>query len=150
MQVVLLKDVEKIGRKGEVVSVRDGFGRNFLIPRKLALPGTRANLAFAETEKLRSAARKTRKKEEAQALAERLASVRLRVELAVGDKEKVFGSVTAQDVAEALKQEGYSLDKRHIRLPEPVKTLGAHTVVVELESGVKANVAVEVVKKPKS
>ncbi len=150
MQVVLLKDVEKVGRRGDVVSVRGGFGRNFLIPRNLACPATKENVAFAETEKAHAARRKTRKKEEAEALAQKLAPVRLRIEVAVGEKEKIFGSVTAQDVAQALAREGFSVNKKHVQLAEPIKSLGPHSVTVELGAGVKANVAVEVVKKSKS
>jgi len=147
MQVVLLKDVEKVGRKGEIVTVRDGFGRNFLLPRKLASPATPANIAFTEIEKQRASARKTKKKAAAEEVARKLGSVRIQVEVATGETDKLFGSVTAQDVAEAITKKGFSVEKKQIHLPEPIRSLGTHAVTVELEAGVRATVQVDVVKK---
>lgn len=146
MEVILLRDVEKLGKRGEVVNVRDGFGRNFLLPRSLAIAATRSNRAFLEAQKKRTAKRLTEKKEEAEETAERLKSVRLRLEMAVGEKDKLFGAVTAQDLAEALRERGFNLDKKQIRLPEPIRSLGTHTVIVELNSDVKPTLQVEVVK----
>jgi large subunit ribosomal protein L9 len=147
MEIILLKDVEKVGRKGEIVSVRDGFGRNFLLPRTLALPATPENRAQLETEKRRAAERRTQKKQEAEKLAEKLASLRLRVPVAVGEKDKLFGSVTSQDVAEAAAREGITLDKKQLILSEPIRSLGTHAVIVELDPNVKTTLQVEVVKK---
>lgn len=147
MEIILLKDVEKVGRKGEIVSVRDGFGRNFLLPRALALPATPANRTQLETEKRRAAQRRTQKKQEAEKLAEKLASLRLRVPVAVGEKDKLFGSVTSQDVAEAAEREGITLDKKQLILSEPIRSLGTHAVIVELDPNVKTTLQVEVVKK---
>lgn len=146
MEVILLKDVEKLGKKGEVLNVRDGFGRNFLLPRSLALQATRANRISVEKEKERAAKQKSQKKEEAEKLAQDLASLVLRLEVKAGEKDKLFGSVTAQDVAEALKEKGFALDKRQVHLSEPIRSLGAHAVTVELETDVKTTVQVEVVK----
>jgi large subunit ribosomal protein L9 len=147
MQVILLKDVEKVGRKGEIVTVRDGFGRNFLLPRKLASPATPANIAFTEIEKQRASARKTKKKAAAEEVARKLGSVRIQVGVAAGETDKLFGSVTAQDVAEAITEKGFSVEKKQIHLPEPIRSLGTHAVTVELEAGVRATVQVDVVKK---
>ncbi|MBI4116037.1 MAG: 50S ribosomal protein L9 [Candidatus Omnitrophica bacterium] len=147
MEVILLKDVEKLGKRGEVVAVRDGFGRNFLIPRSLALPATRVNKAFLEAEKKHASVRKTHKKEDAAKLAERIATLVLRLPVSVGEKDKLFGSITAQDLAEALKREGISIDKKQFRLEEPIRSLGAHKVTIDLEREVKATLQVEVIKK---
>ena len=150
MEVILLKAVEKLGKRGEVVTVRDGYGRNLLFPRSLALPATRQNRAFLETQKLQAAKRKNQKREEAQTLAERFQSLKLRIEVTAGEKDKLFGSVTSQDVAEALAQKGISIDKKRIHLPEPIRSLGKHTVSLELESEVKAPLQVEIIKNAQS
>ena len=147
MELILLKDVEKLGKKGEVVSVRDGFGRNFLLPRSLALPATRENRLLNENEKKRAAKRRDQKKEEAAKLAESLISLHLRLEVKVGEKDKLFGSVTAQDLAEAFKQQGISLDKKQIHLSEPIRSLGVHPVTVDLGADVKPTLHVEIIKK---
>ena len=147
MEIILLKDVEKVGKRGEVVSVRDGFGRNFLFPSGFALPATRENQALIEREKKQALKRRSQKKGEAEQLAQKLASFSLRLEVEVGEKDKMFGSVTAQDLQEALAQKGVSLDKKQFRLPEPLRSLGKHTVIVELDPEIKANLQVEVTKK---
>ena len=147
MEVILLKDVDQLGKKGEVVNVRSGFGRNFLLPRSLALPATRENRVRIEAERKRNAERKDRERDEAEKLANSLGSLSLRIEVAVGEKDKLFGSVTAQDVALAFKEKGFDLDKKQIHLSEPIKSVGTHTVAVELEAGVKTSVPVEIIKK---
>lgn len=147
MQVILLKDVEKLGKRGELVQVRDGFGRNFLLPSSLALPATRANQAFAEKEKLRTQDRDIRKKQAAEALAEKLQQLTVQIPVATGEKEKLFGSVTSQDLARALAKQGVKVTKKQVRLVDPIRTLGRHLVTLELEPSVKASLTVEVVKK---
>ena len=147
MQVILLKDVEKLGKRGEIVAVRGGFGRNFLLPQALAMLVTRENRAAIESEKKEAARRDSRKKEGAQKLASRLESLHLRLPVAVGEKDKLFGSVTGKDLAEALEREGVSVDKKQFLLSEPIKSLGSHSVKVELGPDVKATLQVEVVKK---
>ena len=147
MEVILLKDVEKLGKRGEVVNVRDGFGRNFLFPQTLAIPATRQNRAFLETQKNHEAKRRSKKKQEAETLAEKLQSLTLTLEVAAGEKDKLFGSVTTQDLAEALARSGVSLDKKQFHFSEPIKSLGRHAVTVELEAHVKATLQVEVIKK---
>lgn len=150
MEIILLKDVEKLGKKGEAVNVRDGFGRNFLLPRGLALVATRENRSRAEAEKKQTAARKARGKAGAEAMAHKLERVELRLEVKVGEKDKLFGSVTAQDLADALQRRGFSIDKKQIHLPEPLRSLGKHAVSVELAPEVKASLEVELVKNAKS
>lgn len=147
MEIILLKDLEKVGKKGEVVNVRDGFGRNFLLPSGSALPASRANRIRVEKEKKQAAGRRARKKAEAEQLAQKLASLRLRIEVAVGEKDQMFGSVTAQDLEEALRQKGVSLDKKQFFLAGPLRTLGAHAVSVELDPEVKATLQVDVIRK---
>ena len=150
MEVILLKDVEKLGKKGEVVNVRDGFGRNYLLPSSLALRATRENRARLEAEKKRSAERQGRKREEAEKLAQSLQSLALRLEVAVGEKDKLFGSVTAQDLADAFKQKGIVLDKKQFHLSEPIRSLGTHAVTVDLGAEVKSTLQVEIVRKKAS
>ena len=147
MQVILLKDVEKLGKRGELVNVRDGFGRNFLIPRTLALPATPENRFWAEKRKKLEAGRKAHQRDDAEKLAQTLTATPLRFEVVVGEKEKIFGSVTAQEVAEALVKQGFSIDKKQIRLAEPLRSLGKHRVSVELAPEVKVTLEIEIAKK---
>jgi len=148
MELILLQDVQKVGRKGERVCVRDGFGRNFLLPRKWALVCTKANSKFVEDLAARNANRREKEKEQAGNLAERLAALKLVVEVRAGEKEKLFGSVTAEDICTALAREGHRFDKKQVHLKESIRTLGTHPVTLELYPEVKATIAVEVVRKP--
>ena len=147
MEIILIKDVDKVGRQGDLVNVRDGFGRNFLFQHNLAVPATKENRAFVETGKKRAEARRAREKKEAEVLAQKIESLHLRLEAAVGEKDKLFGSVTSQDLAQALAGEQIAVDKKQFQLPEPIRSLGAHAVSIELEAGVKATLQVEIVKK---
>jgi len=147
MEIILLQDVEKLGKRGDVLKVRDGFGRNFLLPQSLALPATDENRAALEFEKKRAAKRKERGKEEALKLSDELTKLKLRWEVKVGEKGKIFGSVTAKDLAEMIKQKGIALDRRQIRLPRPIRSLGIHLVTLELHPEVKPVIEVDVVKK---
>ena len=147
MQVILLKDVEKVGKQGEVVQVRDGFGRNFLFTHKLALPATKENRTFNESRKTQETKRRTHQREEATQLAQAIQAQTVRIEVKTGEGDKLFGSVTAQDVVEALRRAGFSLDKKQVHLEESIRTLGRHAVTVDLAPEVKAAVQVEVVKK---
>lgn len=150
MEIILLQDVDKLGKKGATVNVKDGFGRNFLLPRGLALPATRGNKTQVETQKKQAAGQLARKKTDAEALAQKAESLELKVEVTVGEKDKLFGSVTSQDIAKALSQKGISIDKKRIHLPEPLRSLGKHKVDLELEQGVKAHLQVEIVRNAKS
>lgn len=150
MQIILLKDVEKLGKKGEFKQVRNGFGRNFLLPRGLALAITRDNKAHIENEQKRVEQQKTRKRAGSENLAQKIAALKLRLEVTVGEKDKLFGSVTAQDIADALAKQGVKIDKKQLNLPEPIRSLGKHTVFVELEAGVKADLQIETVRNAQS
>ncbi len=146
MELILLKDVNDVGLKGEVVRVRDGFARNFLLPRKLAMPCTPTNQQFVETQKARAAERRAKEQTEAENRAKQLTELKLTLQAPAGEQNKLFGSVTAEDIRQALAERGYSLDKKRIHLKEPIRSLGSHTVAVELYPQVKAAVTVEVVR----
>lgn len=147
MELILLQDVEKVGRKGEVVRVRDGFARNVLIPRKLALAATDENQTFVEEHKKRAEIRREKEKAAAQAQADKISSVKLKIEAQAGEQEKLFGAVTSEEIAEALAKKGYEVDKKQIQMKDAIKTLGIHHVSVEIYPQVKASVSVEVIRK---
>ncbi len=147
MELILLQDVEKVGRKGEVVRVRDGFARNVLIPRKLALAATSENQEFVEEHRKRAELRHEKEKAAAQALADKMSSVKIKIEASAGEQEKLFGSVTSEEIAEALAKKGHNVDKKQIHMKEAIKALGSHAVTIEVYPQVKASVTVEVVRK---
>jgi large subunit ribosomal protein L9 len=146
MKVILLEDVKSLGRAGTQVEVKDGYARNYLIPRRLALGATPGNQRVFENEKKALAKKRAKEKADAEALARTLAGLSLTITRLAGEDGKLFGSVTNADVAEALAKEGYKLDKRDILLEEPLKALGIHEVPVQLHSEVKTQVKVWVVK----
>ena len=147
MEIILLKDVEKVGRKGDVLRVRDGFGRNFLLPQGLALRSTKANQQFIEEQKVRVSKRRAAEKTKAEGQAEKLKELKLAIQASAGEQDKLFGSITVEDIREALAKKGYAFDKKHIHLKEPIRALGSHPVSVEVYPQVRATVTVEVVKK---
>ncbi len=148
MELILIEDVEKVGRKGDVIRVRDGFGRNFLLPRQLAIPSTRANQQFVEEQKVRSQKRREKEREAAAKASERLSQAKVTIAAQVGEKDKLYGSVTSEDICEALQRSGFELNKKQILLKEPIRSLGMHAVTVEIHPQVKATVNVEVTRKP--
>ncbi|MBI3307123.1 MAG: 50S ribosomal protein L9 [Candidatus Omnitrophica bacterium] len=147
MEMILLKDVEKVGRKGEVVRVRDGFGRNFLIARGLALQSTEQNEKFVEEQKKRASLRREKEKTAAEQTAAKIKKLKLSVEAKAGEGDKLFGSVTAEDISEALAKQGFQFDKKQIHLDEPIRSLGSHTFALEIFSQVKVQASVEVIRK---
>jgi large subunit ribosomal protein L9 len=141
MRVMLTKDVERVGKAGDIKEVSDGYGRNFLLPRKLAVPAHRG--IDAEAKRLRDAAAKREAKDrgEAQALADEIGNKTVVVRLKVGAEDKAFGSITNQDVATALKaQHRVEIDRHKIDIKEPIKTLGEHQVPLRLHRDVTAHV----------
>ncbi|HOW59661.1 MAG TPA: 50S ribosomal protein L9 [Candidatus Omnitrophota bacterium] len=146
MELLLLKDVKDIGKKGDVVRVRDGFGRNFLIPQDLAMPATRANQAFFKEQKARSAARKAKEKEAAEKKAKELRDLKISLEVKAGEGDKLYGAVTAEDIRVALEQKGHEFEKKQIRIKTPLKTLGVHQVDLELFPQVKVRLTVELLR----
>ena len=146
MDVILLKDVEKLGIQGTIVKVRPGYARNFLVPSGLAVPSTPAQLKGIE-EVARQRQRQTAKVQaEAGALRQQIEARALTLTLTVGEGDKPFGSVTAHDLAEALTREGVRIEKHAIQLEEPIKTLGVYQVPVKLHPNVTAVLKVSVIK----
>jgi len=145
MKVILTEDVEKVGKAGEVVRVADGYGRNYLIPRKLAVPADPRNLKRLEHERRAIAARARRAREAASALAEKLATLRLAIPARAGEEGKLFGAVTSRDIADALAAAGVPVDRKAILLSDPLKQVGDYRVKVRLGGGLAPEVAVSVV-----
>jgi large subunit ribosomal protein L9 len=133
MKLVLLQDVKNIGKKGTLVEVADGYARNYLLPRKLATAATEGVVRSLDKQAADLSAKKLREKEAAQELGRKLSETAIQLRVKVGDKGKLFGSVTSQDIAEAVhRQMGHKLDKKNITLKDPLKTLGEHSVPVKL------------------
>lgn len=147
MEVILTKDVEKIGRQGRTIKVKDGFAHHFLIPRGLAVIANPNNLKLVAEQKKREENKVIKEKKEAEELSQRLVSISCTVAVNSGEDDKLFGSVTNADIAEALKQEGIAIDKRAIELEEPIKQLGIYQVAVKLHPQVSSKVKVWVVRK---
>jgi len=146
MKVILRSDVERLGRTGEVVTVKPGYARNYLFPRGLALEASNRAVELIEVEKKRDVKLQEKKREEATALASKLEQLSLTISKQAGESDKLFGSVTAMEVAESLAKEGFEIDKRKIEIEEPIKTLGIYTVPVKLHAEVTAKVKLWVVK----
>lgn len=147
MQLILKEDLENLGKSGEVVSVKEGYGRNYLLPRGLAVVATADDVARVAHEKRVIAARTAKMSKETQAEADRLGQLTVSIARAVGDEDKLFGSVTSRDITEALAEQKVTVDSKKIHLEEPIKTLGLTEVAVKLGHGVTAKLKVWVVKK---
>jgi large subunit ribosomal protein L9 len=145
MEVILREHVENLGERGQVVKVADGYARNYLLPRKLALPATPANMKVVERQRKIAEAREAAERSDAQSLAGRLTQVELVMERRVGEHETLYGSVTAADIAQGLAEKGFEVDKRRIHLDEPIKQIGETAVPVKLYRDVVAQVRVKVV-----
>lgn len=146
MKVILLEDVERLGRRGSILNVANGYGRNFLIPRKLAIPATDANMKFAEVQNKKVQVQEAKEEKSASELKSELEKVSITIPMKAGEGEVLFGSVTSANIADALEKEGYTIDKRRIELEEPIKRLGEYHVSVKLHRKVAADVKVSVVK----
>ena len=144
MEVILKEDVNKLGQRGDVVKVADGYGRNYLLPGKLAIEATLANRAVIEQMKGSAVRKSAKEKASAEELAKTLSQVELTFERKVGENEHLFGSVTSGDIAHALELQGFEVDRRKIALEEPLKSLGEYHVPVKLHREVTAHVKVTV------
>jgi len=144
MEVILKEDVVNLGHRGDLVKVADGYGRNFLLPRKLALQATLANKAVVEQMKTAAARRTATEKAQAEALAVKLAPVVLSFTRKSGENGHLFGSVTSSDIAAALETQGFEVDRRKIQLDEPLKSLGEFNVAIKLYRDVTAQVKAKV------
>jgi large subunit ribosomal protein L9 len=145
IEVILKEHVEHLGSRGQVVRVADGYARNYLFPRKLALAVTEENKRQIERERAKAEAREAEEKTVAEAMAARLEALDIAIARRVGEHETLYGSVTAADIADALQAKEFTIDRRKIQLPEPLKRLGEHTVPVKLHREVTAQVKVKVV-----
>lgn len=146
INVVLTEDLANLGKSGELVRVRPGYARNYLVPRGLAIGATAANVARIEHEKRVVEARNIKLKGEAEQLSQKLASVKVTIERPVGEGDRLYGSVTSRDIEEALASAGFAVDRRRIAM-EPIKTLGTHPITIRLATSVSATIEVTVAKK---
>jgi large subunit ribosomal protein L9 len=145
MEVILREHVDNLGRRGEIVKVADGYARNYLLPRKLALLATDGNKKQIERERVKFDAKELEEKNVAQAVADRLKNVEVEIARKVGETEALYGSVTSGDIADVLVAKGYDLDKRKLQLAEPIKKLGEYAVPVKLHREVTTSITVRVV-----
>ena len=146
MEVILREHVDNLGKRGEIVKVADGYARNYLLPRKLALPATDGNKKHVERERKIMETREAEEKSQAEAIAARLAAIDITIARRVGDTEQLYGSVTAADIADFLKAKGFEVDRRKLILPEAIKAIGEYTVPLKLHRDVTVPLKVKVVK----
>ena len=146
MELILRDDVDKLGRRGDIVKVKEGFARNFLLPRGLGMPVNAANKAMIEKEKKAHLAKLAKEKSEFEQLASRIASLRFIAPRKVGENDVLYGSVTSGDVADFLKAKGVEIDKRKVQLDEPIKHLGEHELKIKLHPEVVATLKLLVTK----
>jgi large subunit ribosomal protein L9 len=146
MEVILRTDIEKLGSRGQVVKVAAGYARNFLLPKRLAVPATDANRKIVEQERQAYLRKEAKLKGEAEDLSKLLNGVTVTIAQKAGDQDQLFGSVTAKDVAEALAAQNFTIDRRKVQLEEPIKQLGEFKVPVRLHREVTAEVNVVVIK----
>ncbi len=149
MEVVLLQDYGKLGKAQDVAKVKDGYARNFLIPQGIAVPATEGNKKVVAEAKRLETIRDAKKIEESNAIAKKIEETSCTIAVKVGEEDKIFGSVTAQEIAEFLKKEGYDIEKRNVELDEPIKQLGVYNVKVTVFKSVHAMLKVWVVKEEK-
>jgi len=146
MKVILRESLPHVGEIGAIVNVKDGFARNYLIPRQYAVPATANNLKAYEHEKKVVEARRNKRKKEAESIKSKLERVSCSISKKVGEQDKLFGSVTTQDIEAALKAEGFQVDKKDILLEEPIKALGVYNVPIRVFDDVVATTKVWVVR----
>ena len=147
MKVILLETINKLGKIGDVVTVKEGFARNFLIPQNKARVATAGNMKSLESLKKKEAVEAAKQVEAARAIANRIASLSLTISAEAGDEEKLFGSVTSDAISDALKEEGVMIDKKDIIIEEPIKSLGVYQITIKVHPEVKANLRLWIVKK---
>ena len=147
MKVILRQDIPDLGAAGQVIDVKAGFGRNFLFPRNMAIPATNASVKAIDEVKKQSEVRGKKLRKGAEVVKDSIEKLSLTTEVLVGEEEKVFGSVTSNDIAGLLEKEGITVDKRMIELENPIKALGVYTIPVKVAKDVKADLKLWVVKK---
>jgi len=149
MEVVLMKDYGKLGNAMDVASVKDGYARNFLIPQGIAVPATEGNKKKVAEAKRLEGLREEKKQGEALEIAKKIEQTPCTIPVKVGEEDKIFGSVSAQEIADFLKKEGFDVEKRHVDLEEPIKQLGVYNIKINLLKSVSATLKVWVVKEDK-
>ncbi len=142
MEVILREDVPNLGTVGDIVKVKPGYARNYLLPRALAVVADRGNVRVLEHQKRVVAVKRDRDRKQAESLAQRLSSMRVTIKARAGEEGKLFGSVTNQDIEKALADQGFTVERRRIRVEEPIKSIGEHVVPVHLSTGVNSQVTV--------
>ena len=146
MKVILKQDHEKLGKSGEAINVKDGFAMNYLIPNHLAMRATASNLRTLEELKKQQAKKTAKEISDAQTLASEIEKLTLEIKAKAGDDDKLFGSVTAQNVSDAITEKGFTVDKKNIILDEPIKHIGTFNVSIKLGNNISTSVKIEVVK----
>lgn len=146
MKIILRQNYDNLGSTGDVLVVKDGFARNFLIPQGIAVVATKKNIRILEEEQKMSVHRDQKDKRQSELLAQELEKISITATVAVGEEDKVFGSVTSQTIVELLSKKGYEIDKRKVVLDEPIKALGVYSVPIKLHSEIEAKIRVWVVK----
>lgn len=146
MEVILKEDVPKLGHRGDVVKVATGYGRNYLLPNKLAIEATAANKKVIEQMKAAAVRKAQKDKSDAEALAKQFEGVSVTITRRAGEQDQLFGSVTSSDIAAELEKKGFTVDRRKLELDQPIKTVGEFTVPIHLFRDVKASIKVEVKK----
>jgi large subunit ribosomal protein L9 len=144
MKVILTKDMDNLGKAGALVEVKPGYGRNYLLPRQLAVLATEKNIRHLEHQKSGILARAAKEKSNMTAMAQKLSAIEVKFSRKTGAENKLFGSVTSKDIHEQLTAQGYQIDRKQIHLPEPLKEVGTHEVEVKLHSDVSAKVKVTI------
>jgi large subunit ribosomal protein L9 len=146
MEVILREDIAKLGARGEVIKVADGYARNFLIPQRLAVPATPSNKKIIEQERLAHLRREAKEQAGAEDLAKLMAGLTVTIAQKAGEQEQLFGSVTAKDIAEVLEKQNFHIDRRKIQLHDPIKQLGEHKVTIRLHREVPVEITVQVIR----
>ncbi len=145
MKVILKEDVKNLGKMGAIVNVAEGYARNYLVPKKLAVEAITENIKALEHQKKAIQEKAKKIKNSAQTLSEKISSLNLTIKAKAGEEDKLFGSITSMDIAAALKNEGIEIDKKKISLEEPIKRLGAYTVSVKVHQEIAAQLNITVV-----
>ena len=146
MKVILRKNFDQLGKVGDTVSVKDGYARNFLIPRQIAYQATKGNIISLEEEKKQIQKKEAKELDAAQTMAANIEKVSVTIPVTVGEEDKIFGTVTTQMIADSLKEKGFDIDKRKIEITEPIKSLGIYSVTVKVHPSVTATVKTWVVR----
>ena len=146
MEIILREDVENLGARGQMLKVANGYARNYLLPKRLAVAATEANKKIVEQERQAHVRREAKAQGEAEDLAKLMSGVTVTIAQKAGESDQLFGSVTSKDIAEGLEKQNFSVDRRKIQLDEPIKQLGEHKVTVRLHREVPVEITVQVVR----